>query len=384
MRILQVIPYFTPVLGGSVSIAYNLSIELSKMGHQLCVATSDYMLDENFIARAESHGIEVRTFHCTSNAGMFFFTPGIKKWLDTEIDSYDLIHLHNFRSYQNVVVPKYARLRKKPYALQAHGSVPRLVDKKIRKWLFDSLWGFNIIRDAEALLAVSDIEVNQYVQFGAKDNQIHVVPNGVVIPSSSRKTEDRLSIRRRLNINEGDGLILFLGRIHRIKGLDFLLRAFQALLKENPNTVLVVAGPDCGYLSQLRTLANQLRVMGKIRFLDYVEDVSPIYQAADLLVYPAEYEIFGLVPFEALLCGTPVIVTAGCGCGNLIKNADCGLVVRYGDIEQLKQQMRLIIENPGIGKEMVERGRIYIMENLTWKSTAQKMERVYEDCVHNL
>jgi glycosyltransferase involved in cell wall biosynthesis len=61
---------------------------------------------------------------------------------------------------------------------------------------------------------------------------------------------------------------------------------------------------------------------------------------ADVLVYPGILEIFGLVPFEAIMCGTPVIVADDCGCGEVIREADCGYLVKYGDIKDLKEKMK--------------------------------------------
>ena len=79
------------------------------------------------------------------------------------------------------------------------------------------------------------------------------------------------------------------------------------------------------------------------------------------------------------MCGTPIIVTDDNGCGELVKKAKCGYLVKYGDVNDLKEKMKLVIENPEEGKEMVERGKKYIMENLTWDNVVGKVEEVYKD-----
>jgi glycosyltransferase involved in cell wall biosynthesis len=81
---------------------------------------------------------------------------------------------------------------------------------------------------------------------------------------------------------------------------------------------------------------EQLGLSDKVRFIGFMSPLAAAYQDADVLVYPSTYEIFGLVPFEALLCGTPVIVTDDCGCGEIIKEAGCGYLVHYGDVAGLE------------------------------------------------
>ena len=121
----------------------------------------------------------------------------------------------------------------------------------------------------------------------------------------------------------------------------------------------------------------------KVKFVDYISNVSEAYADADLLVYPAIYEIFGLVPFEAIICGTPVIVTDDSGCGEIVKEADCGYLVRYGDVESLKNQILYVLNNPDEAKKKVMQGQKYIYNNLTWDKIVTKVEEVYENCIRD-
>jgi glycosyltransferase involved in cell wall biosynthesis len=85
-----------------------------------------------------------------------------------------------------------------------------------------------------------------------------------------------------------------------------------------------------------------------------------------------------------MMCGTPVIVTDDCGCGELVEESGAGYLVKYGDIEGLKEKMKWVIENPEEGKEMAESGKKYIEENLTWDKVVKRVEEVYEDCIHHV
>jgi len=115
---------------------------------------------------------------------------------------------------------------------------------------------------------------------------------------------------------------------------------------------------------------------------EYIDkDKLSAYRDATVLVYPSVYEIFGLVPFEAMLCGTPVIVTDDCGCSEMVKEGGFGYVIQYGDISGLKDAMAYVIENVNDGRASAKRGAQYIFSNLTWEKIAQRFEDAYEACI---
>ena len=89
-------------------------------------------------------------------------------------------------------------------------------------------------------------------------------------------------------------------------------------------------------------------------------------------------------PFEALLCGTPVIVTDDCGCVELIKEAECGYLVHYGDVAGLSETLRSALEHPDVNRGMIEAGRRYVEKHLVWESVVKQVEEMYEGCVRHV
>jgi glycosyltransferase involved in cell wall biosynthesis len=177
-----------------------------------------------------------------------------------------------------------------------------------------------------------------------------------------------------------------LGRINKIKGLDVLIKSFSEILKEYKDFKLIIVGPDDGFLNSVFKIVNRLHIKDKVLFpgpLYNMEKLSA-YVDADLLVYPAKYEIFGLVPFEAILCGTPVIVTDKCGCGEIIKSCQCGYLVKYGDITDLKEKIIFSIDHKDESIEKVNKGKNFIIETLNGESVTKKVEIVYENCIREL
>jgi len=390
MRILQVIPYFYPAwtFGGPVKVAYQLSKELAKKGHDVTVYTTD-ALTRNSTQKSRFlnvNGVKVHYFRNVSNALAYdhkiFLSPGIFSLVKKEIRWFDIIHLHDYRTFQNVVIHHYARKHRIPYILQAQGSVLRIIEKQRLKKIYDMFWGYKILEDTSRVIAVSNTEVGQYKQLGVSENKIVVISNGIDI-ESFKNLPERKQFKKKYHIRE-KYMILFLGRVHRIKGIDFLIKSFSKLVKEIDDVALVIAGPDDGYGRKAKILTKNLDLHDKVRFTGWIngKDKLSAYVDANVLIYPSIFEIFGLVPFEAIMCGTPVIVTNDCGCGELINEAKAGYTVKYGDVEVLKEKMRRAIKNPDEGLRMVERGKRYIEEKLGWDRITRKLEELYGNCLH--
>ncbi|AGK60068.1 Glycosyltransferase [Archaeoglobus sulfaticallidus PM70-1] len=389
MKILQVIPYFVPAwgYGGPVRVAYELSKRLVEKGHEVTVYTTDTLSKDSRVNKKvqEIDGIRVQYFPNLSNKLAWnhniFLSPSMISIVKKRIQNFDIIHMHEYRTFQNIVVYNYAKKYGVPYVLQAHGSLPRMIAKQNLKKLFDFTWGYKILNDASKVIAVSKAEVKQYKHMGISKNKIVTIPNGLDVDKFKVLPENR-KFKEKFHINKR--IILFLGRIHKRKGIDFLIKSFFRLNIEKKDVVLVIAGPDDGHKDKLIELVNRLKISNSVYFVGYLDDNLSAYVDAEVLVYPSIHEIFGLVPFEAIMCGTPVIATDDCGCGEIIKETNCGFLVRYGNENDLKEKIKILLEKPEIGEKMVKKGKRYIVENLAWNKVAKKMEKVYESCIISL
>lgn len=379
MKILQVIQFFSPKHGGSATVAYELTKQLAKNGHEVTVLTTDFELDSCFIDPL--NGVEVIPFHCDLNIGGLLISFSMNKYLKENISKFDIIHMHNFRTYQNIIVSIYAKKYKIPYLLQAHGTMLRIINKKGFKYLFDFVFGYPVLKNVSKVIAVSNEEINQYLGIGVPKEKIVVIPNGIDIDSFYRLPE-KGSFRDKMGISD-KYIVLYLGRLHERKGISFLIEAYSELLKQKEDVALVLAGPDDGYRDKAELLIHKFGLKNKVKFTGYIDtfDKLAAYVDCDVLIYPSILEIFGLVPFEAIMCGNPVIVTDDCGCGEFIKKANCGCLVKYGDVVDLKNKMKLILENPDIGNNLVENGQKYIVNNLTWPLICKNIEIFYESCI---
>ncbi len=173
--------------------------------------------------------------------------------------------------------------------------------------------------------------------------KVSVIPCGVNF--SLFKPMDKAAARRELGLGDGK-IILFAGRIERLKGIDRIIQSLPFLADINPR--LMIVGEDGnrpGEVQKLKTLAENLGVSQSISFCGIVEyEKLPLYyNAADVCAFPSFYESFGLVPLESLACGTAVVATDVGDLRNIILDGQTGYVISHGDPPLLAEKLGLIL-----------------------------------------
>jgi glycosyltransferase involved in cell wall biosynthesis len=375
MRILQVIEFFTPRMGGSAQVAYQTARHLARRGHAVTVWSSDYGRDGALFPAA---GFELLTFPCRWARWGFYLTPALVGWARRHLRQFDVVHLHNVRTFQNLVVGGLAHRYGVPYVLSAHGSLPVIVERKLPKRVYDLLIGRRLLAGASRLIGVSPFEVQQYAAFGVEADRVDVVCNGLELDEFS-DLPARGTLRQKLDIPDQTRVILYLGRLHRRKGIDHLIQVFARIPQDDFDTLLMIAGPDDGEWDALQALVEQLKVEERVIFTGplYGVDKLAAYVDADLLASPAVHEVFGLVPFEALMCGTPVVVSDDGGSGQLIAAARAGFLAPYGDQAALATALHRVLNNCPEAQAQVRAGQAFVRRYLDWKAIAGELEALY-------
>lgn len=382
MKILQVIPYFYPAwsFGGPVRCVFHLSRELAKRGHEITVYTTNaFDTKRNFKIRTPRtfiNGILVHYFRNVGNLRGLYISPSILRSARNELKKFNVIHMHEFRSFQNIVFHYYCNKLEKPYVLTAHGTVPRTIEKFVLKKLYDYTFGFDILKDARKLIALSTEEAQQFMSVGIKEDNIIVIPNGIDLDSFFHPPA-LLSFKKKFGIPDANRIILYMGRIHKQKGLNFLLNAFSKV--QDLDVVLVIAGPDQGYLHSLKKRAHELGISDKIIFPGLLtgSDRVSAYRDSYLIVYPSIQECFPLVPLEAAALSKPSIVTEGGVIAELVKNNDFGLSVPYGEAFLLKDAILTLLNNEKLAKQMGTRGKDFVTKNFSWEKIVTQIENIY-------
>ena len=241
-----------------------------------------------------------------------------------------------------------------------------------------------VIGCSDAILANGAAEAAQLQRlYGADPDRIEIVPPGVIHAFFS--PGDRIGARAALgHLDLGDGpMLLFVGRIQPLKGLDVAVRALAEL--EDRRAVLVVVGGASGRdgrreVERIDKLAATLGVADRIRFADPQPHhmLSTYYRAADVVLVPSRSESFGLVALEAAACGTPVVAAAVGGLRTLVEHGRTGFLVEGRDPEAFAAYTGQILDNPALGHELAvaaaRRAR-----NFTWSTAAARLRRIYAD-----
>lgn len=282
-----------------------------------------------------------------------------------------VIHNHGLWLPANHWAASAARVHRIPVIAQPHGMLEpwALRHKALKKHVALLAFQRRDLESARLLVATSTAEYENVRKLGFRQ-PIAIIPNGITIPRSIPATEKLTATSERLRT------ALFLSRVHPVKGLINLMRAWAQV--QAPDWRLQIAGPDeGGHLQDVMSEVNRLGIGGSVSYMGEVDGVrkSAIYRAADLFVLPTYTENFGVVVAEALAHEVPVITTKGAPWADL-ETHRCGWWVEIG-VEPLAVALRAAM---ALGDEdrhaMGARGRELVMR-YEWEGIAGQTREVY-------
>jgi glycosyltransferase involved in cell wall biosynthesis len=176
-------------------------------------------------------------------------------------------------------------------------------------------------------------------------------------------------------------VILFLGRIHWIKGMDLLARAYARLARERNDVHLLIVGPDeGGYEKKVRKWLKDAGVLEQVTFAGMLEGKEKLeaFAGSDLFVLPSYSESFGMAVVEAMACGLPVIISNQVGIYKEVQRANAGLVVKSDSTDLYNALMRLLNNNKE-AFDMGTRGMKFVKEKFDIESVTNRMIEAFKD-----
>jgi glycosyltransferase involved in cell wall biosynthesis len=351
LRILHVSPYYEQAwaYGGIPRLTTTMTRALARRGHHVTVCTTD-VRDAHTrasISEASRHGVDVRMFPNLSNAIAYhlqFFTPlGLRRFMRRSAAQFDIAHVHACHNLPGVIAAYELSRAGVPYVVSPNGTALPIERRIVAKQVFAWTAGRALLPRAARVIAVSDAEVKQLWRIGVPYSSIASIPNPIDDAEFDRAA-DGAAFRSRMQLGNAP-IILFLGKLTPRKGVEDLVQAFAAIARSDAR--LVVAGNDMGVGTALDSLIHRLGLRARIIRAGLLtgDDRLDALAAACVVVYPSRDEVFGLVPLEALLCGTPVVVGNDSGCGEVISGTGGGLVVSPGDVAGLSAAIEAILAN---------------------------------------
>jgi glycosyltransferase involved in cell wall biosynthesis len=291
------------------------------------------------------------------------------------IKDFDIIHIHEHRSVLAAITSMQASIHGIPYVLQAHGSVLPIFQKRKLKRLYDRLLGYEILKGARKVIALTETERKSYLSMGIAADRIVLVPNGVDMSEYERLPSKGL-FKTKYGIGDDSKIVLYLGRMNMTKGIDLLIKAFGGKSSNLDDARLMIVGPDNGERDSLLRLVQSLHLDGRVVFTGFVSDNdrrSGLVDS-DVLVIP-RFLGFPLAFLEACICGTPIVTTRGGDELDWIDN-QVGFVVDY-DSRQLREAIIRILSDRNLRSRFGEQGRRLAIKRFDWQNIVAQLETVY-------
>ncbi|MDW8002919.1 MAG: glycosyltransferase family 4 protein [Deltaproteobacteria bacterium] len=302
-----------------------------------------------------------------------------------EAKNVNLIYLAGLFDFYGIAVWK----SEKPYIYGTHGTFMKDAYemkkfKKIKKEVFLALIGNRILRKARRIHVKTEEErVNFVTYFPQFENKVVVIPNGIELENQDGHESYILNTPQTQNKK----VVLFLGRLNWIKGLDILLLGFSRLKKEVSDIHLVIAGRDDGdgYEKTVKAWVKKHGLEKDVTFTGFVQGKEKIglLRRSDVLIMPSYSENFGIVAIEGMAHGLPVIVSSRIGIVQEIAQWKAGIIIEptaEGVYRGLKDWLSM--ENEEL-ESMKKRAKKMIRELYDLDKVADRMVQLFREVVEN-
>ena len=402
MKILFVVHGYKPAfkLGGPIISVSTLAERLVIKGHQVVVFTTNSnqteILDIKTDCPHQINGVEVWYFRIKnlirfpfnlipyfSKTIGYLYTPELKKNLDKILPEMDIIHTHMPFIYPTLAAARANKKYKKPFFYHQRGVLDpnRLNFRSLKKYLYITLFEKSIIKKATTLIALTQNEILSYQKIVNINKKIKVIPNGIDINLYRTIAIEKTP----LGIPIDKFVILFLGRLHPIKGADKLIDAFIKVYKQFPKSILVMAGPDeFNIESSFKKIVEKAGLSNSILFPGMLsgEIKKDILARSNIFALPSEGEGFSIAILEALASQTPVVISPECNFPE-VADAKCGLIIE-NDSEKIATSLINLIKNPKVLDEMSKNARNFVGINYSWDYVSDKIIEAYQDDISKM
>lgn len=380
MNILIVSSSFLPKINGAIRCVYDHARKLAERGHNVYLVTRKL---NGTPAYENIEGINViraspsyRRTSFWNKIGSFLSQMALIIMLHKKVH-FDVIHSHGTEPALSALPTRY--LSKVPLILTTH-STPFLwpswtwwkssMEFKV-SWLISKF----VVENVDYIIAQSEGVKSYMLDLHGRSisKKIRIIPTGVdeskFCKSDGQKSEKPV--------------VLFVGGLSRVKGIDTLLKAASKVLKVVPETLFLIAG-EGPQQQKLEKLAEQLGIRNSVIFKGSVTDdetLVDLYDISTIVVLPSN--VGGPVActiLEGMSVGKPVISTnVKGGIPDVIKNGETGILVRPGDAEELSSAIIKLLTNPELTKRMGDLGRKRVETNYSLNYMAELLERLYEE-----
>jgi glycosyltransferase involved in cell wall biosynthesis len=369
MRVLHVVPGLASRTGGVATSTVQGCLAVEAHGVATTVLTTD--LAEAASARRHrrvtseelprgADGLDIRIFRARPPYRLAF-SPELHRAVGSTVGSFDVVHIHSLFLFPQWSAFHHARAAGIPFVVSPRGSLDPYLRRRgrIRKAIVSTLWQRRMLEHAAALIPTTDAEAALFADIAPRVPRV-VVPNPIEW-AIYQSLPDGEPFRRRYLAGHSGPVVLNLGRLSHKKGLDILIRAFARVHAEDPDSRLVIAGPDDeGLQPRLAVLAAREGVGTATVFTGMLtgQDRLAALAAADVWALSSHTENFGVAVVEALAAGIPTVISPAVNIAQEAARAEAVLVSDL-ESERFATAILALLRDRDRAAALGERGRSF-------------------------
>jgi len=383
MNILFISDVFFPRVNGVSTSINTFATELKALGHQVTLIAPSYTDEdkqEEWIVRVPSHKIY---FDPEDRLMKFGKLKALLPWIREQ--HFDIIHIHtpftahyvgiHFGKKLDIPVVETYHTFFEDYLHHYLPFIPQFISRKLARTI--SRRQCNAV---DGIVSPSKPMLDVLKQYGIK-TPADVVATG--LDASSFANVDGEHFRISHDIPLGQPMLLFVGRVAHEKNINFLLEMHVKLLKNHPDTLLVITGEGPAEES-IKQSIDKLGITNKVRMIGYLDrshELIACYKAADIFVFASKSETQGLVLLEAMAQGTAVVALAELGTKSILIEGE-GVLIAKDNTHDFADKVSILLSDARKRQMIGERGRQYAQEKWGAGVLAKKVAKFYKSTIN--
>ena len=393
MKIALVCPASLPAtqFGGIVFLAVDLAREISELGHDVTIYTTDLDFSNGSnkfnkeLPRLEKiKKFKINRTHVWFSFKLFFVNSSMSKQI--EDDKPDIIHTIGLRSYQSIVAWRASKKLKIPLVASDQGGLtthPFFNESGLLLKILYRIQNFfikKIIDDATAISAANEYEKEIFSNLNGR-SKIEIIRNGVNLET----LVSEIDFKEKYQINSR--FILFVGRFSKSKGIENLINALNIIKNEEKflDVHLVIMGVDFGYEQKMEELIKKFDLSENTTVIKNPprEDVISAYGESEFLILPSQWELSPLVPLESFAFKKPVISTRSHGIPFTVQDDKNGILVEPENSLQLADAIKKLFLDEDLRNRLGSCGYDFVHQECNCVSMAKNSLNLYEKVLKN-
>jgi glycosyltransferase involved in cell wall biosynthesis len=379
LKVAQLAPYYSPVIGGVEVVCQYISEELAKRGHEVHVFTANRKHKGSPRLQMPPYevinGVNVHRFRSYFNVGHYGLFPGFI-W-PLRKGGFDIIHSHGYRQPQSEIGSRLGALINAPTILHVHGGFyTRSRLKRLIYTLFDRSARKQKASRFDHFIALSEADRQNLLKLNVDRDRISVIRNAA--ESQAFEMVDSTQFRKEHGL-DGKKVILYLSILHHYKRPELLICALPKLIDKEPDVFLLFVGPDAGELGKMRELGRRLGVAMHYKWIGPLQgrEKHEAFECSEFLALPSDEDPYPLVLLEAMAHKRPVLTTSAVGQASVISTHEAGIIVTPGDLDGIVDGAIRLLTDPVYRETIGSNARRLAERMFSVKAVVDEIEMLY-------